>query len=154
LEFWGSQSKKSKMKSLIFLLAAVASVSLVNAQKVSEKEVPTAVKSSLQKNYPNAKELKWEKENANYEAGFEVGKIDYSLLIDASANIIETEVEISIDALPANAKAYVTKNYQGKKIKEAAKITDAKGVVTYEAEVNGKDLIFDNSGKFLKEVKD
>jgi len=46
------------------------------------------------------------------------------------------------------------KNIRAKKIKEAAKITDAKGVVTYEAEVTGKDLIFDASGKFLKEIKD
>ncbi len=39
-------------------------------------------------------------------------------------------------------------------MKEAAKITDAHGVVTYEAEVKGMDLLFDSAGKFLKEVKD
>lgn len=142
------------MKNLIFLLATVASVSFANAQKVSDKEVPAAVKSALQKSHSNAKGLKWEKGNGNYEAGFEVRETDYSVLIDASGKILETEVEIKMDELPANAKAYVTQNYPGKKIKEAAKITDAKSVVTYEAEVNGKDLIFDNSGKFLKEVKD
>jgi len=143
-----------KMKKLVFLLAAVASVSFANAQKVSDKEVPAAVKSALQKSHPNAKGLKWEKEKGNYEAGFEVGETDYSVLIDASGKILETEVEIKIDELPANAKAYVAKHYAGQKIKEAAKITDSKGVVTYEAEVKGKDLIFDNTGKFLKEVKD
>lgn len=94
------------------------------------------------------------KKNSNYEAGFEVAETGYSILIDASGNIIETEIEISIDALPANAKTYVVKNYPGKKIKEATKITDAKDIITYEVEVNDKDLIFDNSGKFLKEVKD
>ncbi len=142
------------MKKLVFLLAAVASVSFANAQKVSDKEVPAAVKSALQKSHPKAKDLKWEKEKGNYEAGFEVGETDYSVLIDASGKILETEVEIKIDELPANAKAYVAKHYAGQKIKEAAKITDSKGVVTYEAEVKGKDLIFDNTGKFLKEVKD
>lgn len=49
------------MKKLIFLLAIVATVSFANAQKISEKEVPAVVKSVLQKKYPNAKELKWEK---------------------------------------------------------------------------------------------
>ena len=142
------------MKKFIFLLLAVAGMSLANAQKVSDKKIPAVVQSALQKNYPNAKELKWEKENGNYEAGFEVLKTDYSVLIDASGKIIEIEVEIGIDALPSNAKTYVTQKYPGKKIKEAAKITDDQGVVTYEAEVDGKDLIFDNSGKFLKEVKD
>ena len=142
------------MKKLFFLLAAVASVSFANAQKVSEKEVPAVVKSAIHKNHPNAKDLKWEKEKGNYEAGFEVGEQDYSVLIAASGQIIETEVEIKVDALPAGVKEYVSKNYAGQKIKEAAKITDAKGVVTYEAELKGKDLIFDQSGKFLKEVKD
>lgn len=142
------------MKKLVFLLVAVASVSFANAQKVSDKEVPAAVRSALQKSHPNAKGLKWEKEKGNYEAGFEVGETDYSVLIDASGKILETEVEIKIDELPANAKAYVAKHYAEQKIKEAAKITDSKGVVTYEAEVKGKDLIFDNTGKFLKEVKD
>lgn len=143
------------MKKLtVLLLAAMASVSLANAQKVSDKDVPVVVKSALQNNYPNAKELKWEKEKGNYEAGFEVAKTDYSVLIDASGNILETEVEIKMEKLPADAIAYVSKNYAGQKIKEVAKITDSRGVVTYEVEVKGKDLIFDNSGKFLKEVKD
>jgi hypothetical protein len=49
------------MKTLILLLAAAASMSFANAQKVTEKEVPAVVKSALQKKYPNANELKWEK---------------------------------------------------------------------------------------------
>lgn len=142
------------MKKLIFLLVAVPGMLFVSAEKISGKEVPAVVKSVLTKHYPNAKELKWEKENKNYEAGFKVAKTAYSLLIDASGNILETEVEISLKELPANANAYVSKNYKGQKIKETAKITDNKGVVTYEVEIKGKDLIFDNSGKFLKEEKD
>ena len=71
-------------------------------------------------------------------------------MIDVSGNILETEIEIKVDALPANAKAYISKNYAGQKIKEATKITDNKGVVTYEAEIKGKDLIFDSNGNFIK----
>ena len=139
------------MKKSVILLAAMFGVSFANAQKVSDKEVPTAVKNILQKNYPNAKEIKWEKEKANYEAEFEVNETDYSLLIDGSGNILETEIEIKVDALPVKAKEYISKNYAGQKIKEAAKITDSKGVVTYEAEVKGKDLIFDGNGNYIKE---
>jgi hypothetical protein len=138
------------MRKVIFVLLALVNVLLANAQKVSDKVVPVAVKSSLQKKYPNAKVLKWERENGNYKAA----TTDYSVLIDASGKILETETEIKKDELPANAKAHVAKYYAGQKIKETAKITDNKGMVTYEVEVKGKDLIFDNSGKFLKEVKD
>lgn len=142
------------MKSIVILLAAMFGATFANAQKISDKEVPTAVKSALQKSYPNAKEIKWEKEKAHYEAGFEADETEYSLLIDASGKVIETEIEIKLNDLPAKAKDYVSKNYAGYKIKEAAKITDSKGVVTYEAEVKGTDLIFDSTGNFIKEVKD
>ncbi|HEX2846944.1 MAG TPA: PepSY-like domain-containing protein [Chitinophagaceae bacterium] len=138
------------MKKIAFLLAAVASVSFANAQKIQEKDVPAAVRTGLQKQFSNARNVKWEKEKGNYEAGFKVKQTDYSVLLGASGNIMETEAPIASDALPAPVKEYVSKHYPGKKIKEAAKITDAKGVITYEAEVNGKDLIFDDSGKFIK----
>lgn len=138
------------MRKTTILLVAMFGVSFANAQKISAKKVPTAVKTTLKKNYPNAKEIKWEKEKANYEAGFESKETEYSVLIDVSGNILETEIEIKVDALPANAKEYVYKNYAGQKIKEATKITDNKGVVTYEAEIKGKDLIFDSNGNFIK----
>lgn len=138
------------MEKIAILIGALFAVSFVNAQKNSDNAVPAVVKSAMQKAYPNAEELEWEKENNNYEADFEIDDTDYSLLIDVSGNILETEIEIPVSELPAGAKDYVSKNYAGKKIKEAAKISDNKGVVTYEAEVNGKDLIFDNNGNFIK----
>jgi len=142
------------MKKLILMTVAAMITSLTFAQKTQDKNVPAIIKSAFQKQYPDAKEIKWEQENGNYEAEFEIGETDYSVLIDASGNIIETEIEISVDALPANAKEYVSQNHAGQKIKEAAKITDAKGTVTYEAEIKGTDLIFDSNGNFIKEVKE
>jgi len=51
---------------------------------------------------------------------------------------------------------YVIKNYLGSKIEEAAKITDAAGKITYEAEIEkGKEeieLIFDANGQFIKKM--
>lgn len=140
------------MKIIAILFGAVLAMSCSSAQKISEKEIPAVVKTALQKNYPNAEEVKWDKEKANYEAEFEVNETDYSVLMDASGKILETEIEIESNELPANTKAYITKNYADKKIKEAAKITDNKGTVTYEAEIKGKDVIFDSNGNFIKEV--
>lgn len=142
------------MKNIAILLVVMFVISCTHAQKESNKSIPSVVQSAFQKNYPNAKEIKWEKEKTNYEVGFEVEETDYSLLMDASGNILETEVEIKEDELLVTTKDYISKNYATHKIKEAAKITDSKGVITYEAEINGKDLIFDSNGNFLKELKD
>jgi hypothetical protein len=142
------------MKKTVIMLAASVIALTACAQKVKESDIPAIVKEAFKKQHSDAKEVKWEKEGANYEAEFEVGETEQSVLIDATGAILETEVEITVDALPAAAKEYVTKHYKGMKIKEAAKITDAKGTLTYEAEIKDKDLIFDSTGTFIKEVKE
>jgi formylmethanofuran dehydrogenase subunit C len=43
------------------------------------------------------------------------------------------------------------RDYKGAKIVEAGKVTNAAGTHMYEAEIKGKDLIFDENGNFLKE---
>jgi len=67
---------------------------------------------------------------------------------------METEKEIPVKDLPASCANYILKNYSGATIKEASEITDAKGMKTYEAEIKGKDIVFDANGNFLKEEKD
>lgn len=139
-------------KSIIMALGLLFSLA-VSAQKFKESEVPAVVKDSFKKNYSATKEVKWEKEGANFEAEFEMGEIEQSVVYDASGNLVETEIEIKIEELPDAVRDYVSRNYKDSKIKEAAKITDAKGMVTFEAEVKDRDLIFDSNGKFIKEEK-
>jgi hypothetical protein len=142
------------MKKLAVLLTVVAGGILMHAQKVQQKNIPQPVLSSLQKEFPQAKNIKWEKEKNNYEAGFQIKGEDHSVLFNTSGNVIETEVPINANALSIPIKQFILDKYPKQKIKEAARITDSKGVITYEAEINGRDIIFDADGKFLKEVKD
>jgi hypothetical protein len=59
--------------------------------------------------------------------------------------ILEVEKEVEFSALPAAVQTAL----KGKKVKEAAIITKG-GKTMYEAEVGGKDLIFDAQGKAIK----
>lgn len=140
-------------KSMIITAGLMISLAACG-QKMKEADVPTVVKDAFKKAHGDAKEVKWEKEGANFEAEFEIGETDQSVVYDASGKLIETEVEIKVEELPVGVKDYISKNYKDAKIKEATKITDAKGTITYEAEIKGMDLIFDNNGKFIKEEKD
>ena len=113
-------------------------------------DVPPAAKATIARLYPGAKAVKWEKEDGNYEAGLTQNGKHLSLVIDAKGNVLETETTIAVSALPASVRDYVAKHHAGKKIKEAAEIVDAKGKKMYEAEVGGKDLMFDSAGAFIK----
>ena len=142
------------MKKNIMTLALLTSVVCVNAQKVTDADVPAAVKTEFKSLYADVKEVKWEKEKSNYEANFSSGKTEMSVTITATGKLMETETSIDASALPKAATDYLTKNLPGKKIKEASSIKDASGKITYEAEVDEVDYTFDDKGNFLKKEKD
>lgn len=144
-----SKTTDSMKKLAIFLMVSVIGTTAM-ARKMKEKDVPATVKSAFENAFPKAEEVKWGMEDENYEADFELDEIDQSAILNTEGKVLETEVEIEISELPAKVKSYVNSHYQGKAIKKAEKITDAKGVVTYEAEMKKKDLVFDNEGNFLK----
>jgi hypothetical protein len=129
------------------LLASVAST----AQRLKEKDIPVAVRSALEKKYPSASGVTWEKEKGDYEAnwGGRSGE-DNSVQFTPSGKFIEIVNAIPVSALPAAVIAYIREHYKGAKITEAGKVTDAAGRLSYEAEVHGKDLVFDEQGKFVK----
>ena len=141
-------------KSILFTL--VASIMLMGvsiAQKGKKVVVPAAVKSALAKSYPESSSAKvlWETEKGNYEAnwGGKSGE-DNSVQFTPSGAFIEIVQAISVSELPKPVIAYVKEHYKGVKITEAGKKTDAQGKVSYEAEVKGKDIMFDEQGKIIK----
>ena len=140
------------MKKMFVLMTAIVALITfdVNAKGIT---VPAAVKSALAKKYPVAASAKvtWEKEKGNYEAnwGGKSGE-DMSVQFTPGGTFIEQVQAIAITELPATVTAYVKEHYKGMQIKEAGKVTDAKGTTMWEAEVKGKDLVFDKDGKFLK----
>ena len=140
------------MKNLI-LVAAMAISTVGFAQTKDKKEVPKVVKEAFQKEYPNTK-VKWDVEKDGFEAEFKMNGKEASADYDKAGHKLATEIEISKTEFPAKALTYIATTYPNKKIKEMAKITDNKNVITYEAEVKidrkDSDLIFDASGNFLK----
>ena len=151
-----------KIVSIIAILFAVSTACFAQKEKdeKGEKEskqkviVPAVVKMALSKKYPAATKVTWEKENGNYEANWGgKGGEDNSVQFTPAGDFIEIVNAIPVSQLPSPVVAYVKEHYKGAKITEAGKVTDAKGKISYEAEVNGKDIIFDENGKFVKAEK-
>jgi len=143
------------MKNILGLTAilfALSSTTFAQENEANENiHVPAAVKTALHKKYPQATKVGWEKENGNFEAnwGGKSGE-DNSVQFTPSGNFIEIVKAIPVNQLPSNVAIYVKQHYHGAKITEAGKVTNAKGNLSYEAEVKGRDVIFDKDGKFVK----
>ncbi len=141
------------MKLLVLLIIMAAFITQAQAQKVNAKDVPAPVTNAFNVSHPNQKDVDWSKDGKNYEAEFDMNKEDVSITYDVTGKLLDTEVEMAASALPASIQTYVVKHYKDHEIKEASKTTDFNGVVTYEAQVKGMDLIFDANGNFIKSVK-
>jgi len=118
-------------------------------------KVPAKVKDAFAKLYPKATEIKWDKESAKeYEAGFRNEGAECSAAFDPKGNLLESEVAIPVKDLPAASAEFIKKNHSDHQISKVFKITDAKGKITFEAEINKgkatKELVFDNEGKLIK----
>jgi hypothetical protein len=123
------------------------------AQDMKKANVPANVKGECMKRFPESAKYKvaWEKEKGNYEAnwGGKSGE-DYAAMFTPGGEFIELVKAIPVSQLPVTAIKYVKDHEKGAAIKEAGLVTDPNGVVTYEAELKGKELIFDKNGTFIK----
>lgn len=115
---------------------------------------PAAAVAAFKKSFPAAAKVSWEREGALYEVNFRQDSREMSALYDEKGEWKETETGIALHELPASVTAYVKMHYPNARIREAARIQKADRVINYEAEVNGKDLIFDANGQFLRETED
>lgn len=121
------------------------------------QDIPSNVKQKVNSMYPEAKNIKWDVEgNGKYEAEFKINGVQTALLFDSKANLIETETKIDVSELPSKVRDYISSEYAGVSITEAAKIIDSKGNLKFEAEIKegkkSKDILFDQDGNILKKA--
>jgi putative PepSY-like beta-lactamase-inhibitor len=142
------------MKKMFVLLSSLSFYIIACSQVVKEQDVPAAAKAKFFSLYPVIKNVKWEKERDKYEAEFKQDDAETSVLITAGGILVQTEIEIAVSSLPQAARDYVTKNLGRKPVREASRITDTTGTITYKAEVANEDYLFDANGNFIKKETD
>lgn len=135
------------MKKVVYVVALLVSITTASqAQKLNKAKVPIAVTAAFAKTHANVAKVSWSKEGSNFEAEFTLNGKETSEVYAPNGTFIEAEVEINVADLPAAVKTKL----KDQKVTEAAKITKANGSVIYEAEIKGKDLLFDANGNLVK----
>jgi hypothetical protein len=139
------------MKNTIATISLVIGLSFTaNAQ-----DVPSTISTSFSKKFPDAKAVKWEKENAEeWEAEFRMDGINYSANYSADGKWKETEQKILVNDLPNPIKSMILTKYSSYKI-DQAEILETPDFKGYEVELENKEqtiiLLLDKSGKIIKE---
>lgn len=147
-----------KILGLAAIMLALNSASFAQENEGAHQKinVPPAVKKSNLDKYPESKNYKvtWEKEKGNYEAnwGGKDGEAN-SAMYTPSGKFIEIVKAVRTKDLPKGVLTYAKEHYKPTKFGDVGRATDATGKISYEVEINGKDVIFDENGNFVKEEK-
>ena len=137
------------MKKLVIAISCIALIGLTSCK--GSKTAPQNFQTGLSKLFPGVSNVDWDNEkDGTWEAEFVKNGIKTSVSFNQDGILKEVEEEIELSQFPTAAQNYLKSNFPNKKIKDISKMTDSKGVVTYEAEVDDQDLIFDAQGNFLK----
>jgi hypothetical protein len=138
------------MKAFILASFLSASSLFTFAQDIKETEVPSVVMNSFKGQYADALKTEWEKKGNNYEAEFEVGTVERSVILDPSGKVLMQKQEIANTELPAAVANAVKQNYKSYDLEEAEKI-EYNGQTYYKVELErfflDKDVIFTAEGK-------
>jgi len=107
-------------------------------KKVKMKDLPTAVQKTVQEQIKSAQLKGISKEVENGKTMYEVETVvngrSRDFVIDTAGTIVEVEDEVTLDRIPAPAKAAIEKSAGSGKIIKVESVT--KGTtVTYEAEL-------------------
>ena len=121
------------MKKIIFV--AVAFI-CAYATSFAQSKTPNAVTTTFNQKFPNASNVKWDKENAHeYEASFVWKGEKHSANFNDTGEWLETESPITFNQLPEKVQTAFNASHKVTTIKAVAKIETSKGQTQYEVEI-------------------
>ncbi|MDM8160075.1 PepSY-like domain-containing protein [Labilibaculum sp. K2S] len=141
------------MKNLLVVIIVIA-ITSVSGCAQNKKAVPDQVKTAFAQKFPDASNVKWDKENdAEWEAEFKMSGKEYSANFNLEGIWLETEFEISSNEIPDLVKAAIEKEFSGYKIEESEMSETAEGKC-YEFELKmGKtevETAINSKGELIK----
>ncbi|OKL41682.1 PepSY-like domain-containing protein [Pontibacter flavimaris] len=115
-------------------------------------EVPEAVKTQFTSLYPDVKNLDWDEEAEGFEAEFELGGRERSVLFSPEGKLLQVEEEIAANSLPPQVLAYVQQHFDKYTLDETSLLKVGENI-SYEVDLEYRDaeveLSFDQSGQLL-----
>lgn len=146
------------MKSLVAVLSLFTILSFGSATVSAQiRKIPSTVTESFKDKYPSASKVEWRDKVSSFAAIFEEDGVKYEARFNSKGGWIDTESEVSEDAIPDAVKEGIEKSkYAEWTIGEAHKIELPGDEVQYrvqviKTDVQKKNLVFSEKGRLLKD---
>src|SRR5579884_1784488 len=130
---------KRFLAATILLAAFATTMAFAKEEKINLEDCPAAVQQAIKDHTKNATLLGVSKDLENGKVEYEAETRGKDITFDETGKLLAVEEEVSIDSIPAAAKAAIEKQASGAKIRRVEKITEGDKVI-YEAGLtkNGK----------------
>ncbi len=142
------------MKTIKIALLAIFVTVTMNAQTIVATEVPANFTEGLLKVYPNATDIKWERNNDNYKVEFRDGQLGHMVHFNKQGDRIRVEAKMITTELPEMIAQDLKKNYSDYNIDSVHSIIK-NDRTTYKVVLQKKDwveeitLVYSGSGEVL-----
>ena len=142
-----------KKLGLMLFCAALSYRMLAQTETaIEDTDVPKVVEASFAKTHPNAKQLNWIKEDQTYVASYKEHNVNQWTSYDHLGKLLENKWKVPVNELPYSAQSHARKN-GSEHMQEYYKITNFRGVVSYEVVTATKEFYFDSAGSLVKTLE-
>jgi hypothetical protein len=120
------------MKTYIVIISFLLCGAVGLAQ--DKKDVPQKVLETFQSEFPNATDVRWEREKENKEAEFKIEGQGAEAILTPEGELLKYKVEIEKNELPQAVRDAIDRDYQGEKYNDTRKLV-VKGKTYYQVEI-------------------
>lgn len=140
--------------SAAFIAPAFADIPAAN--------VPAAVKTQVQHQFPNAGVIEWDFDNDEdvYEAEFRINGREYDMKISPDGTVFLIKADIPLESLPAPVTAAIARDFPGYALRSAKQLT-VRGTMKYRVDCRSAtagarklELYYAPDGKLLSKKVD
>lgn len=129
-----------------------------DAQDLMKREVPEAIVSQFEKEFPKATDVDWEKETNYYKVDFELKRnMDWEVWYNEDGSVVKKEEEWRKSKLPTAVKETISADFPDYRIGDVTRITEGEEV-KFEVELDSRDadlsVWIDSRGQVLDSRRD
>lgn len=122
-----------------------------NDDDMKIEDVPATVREALLSSFPEATGIDWEKKGEDYEADFDVDRVDHNAMLNASGTVLKHKYDIPETDLPEAIRATISQNYANHKIDDPEVLVQ-NGDTLYQVELDhmtsmDEKLVFSADGQ-------
>jgi len=145
------------MKKICLLALVMFSLSALNYTQAQIRKVPAEVTEAFKAKFPDTKNVEWKDKITSFQASYEMNGDKYESRFNSRGVWLQTEKDITEDALPASVKdGYSKSKFTDWELKTVTWLESKDAGIQYrlfvrKSGVEKKYLYFNKDGKLVKD---